>query len=255
MAENTDSSLIPAPNREVTRQTVNLDEIRNCIAISGVHIPAGEGRQPISILPKPVFYRWEHGYNMIDVDPITLLHNSRKSDPVFFGLYLIGTGETFNEIRSIRLPVQTNGRLREIEEEIVRQMISDGLNQREIAQFTPEQRSQSIVGRAAGAAFRELFRALKYGHFETSGVDPQLRGPAFPNGMTLQSGWKEDDYWPLVIWSNWKAPVEVVFPKDNLIADSKEETIISPPFTQRAIDASDPYLIGVLNKAIQKNRK
>lgn len=254
MAEDTDNSLVPAPNREVTRQTVSLDEIRNCITANGIHIPAGEGRQPVSILPNPIYYRWEHSFNMIDETPDSSVFSTRKSSPVFFAIYLMGIGNPPNEIRSIRLPVQTNGRAREAEDEMIRQMITDGLDAREIAQYTPEHRSKEVVGRAGGTTLRNLFMALKYGHFETSGVDRQLASPAYPEGMRLQSGWAQNDYWPLVIWSNWQAPFEVLFPGENKI-DPSGEQIISPPFTQASIETSDSSITKLLKKALQKNQR
>lgn len=238
--------------KDLVEQGVDLQVITDCITQKGLLIPAGENRQPVRILPTPAYYRWEHGINLVEVD----IMKTRKTPPVFIATYLMGIGEPISEVRSIRLPVQTTGRMRDIEDEMTRQMVVDGLNPNEIRQYTPEAISKPVIGRLAGTTLRNLFRALKYGHFETSGVHPEWIAPGLPDGR-LQSGWNENDRLrlPLIIWSNWKAPICAMFGNDGVISDMSKEPVISPPFTQQGIDAADPLVKGILNRVVAKNQR
>lgn len=261
MAEDRkDQSIVPLGNhsnqplasgeRALTEPAVSLQEIKDCVMRQGVLIPAGEGKQPVRILPIPAYYRWEHGFNLVEVD----IMKTRKSPPVFIATYLIGIGDQIGEVRSIRLPVRTKGVFRETEDEIIRQMVADGLDRKEIEQNTPEYKT-SVASKLGGRTLIQLARALKYGHFETSGVHREYFGPGNPEGR-LQSGWKEDDRFglPLVIWSNWKAPICVEFGRNEEISWMGHEPSISPPFTQEAINSADSFTSGLLTKIINKNQ-
>lgn len=220
---------------------IDIRDITTLITQRGVLIPAGEGREPVRILKRPGYLRWEHRISLVEVD----VSKTRKSPPVFYAVYLMGIDEPVREVRSIKLPVQTGGALMNTEEEIFGQMIADGHDAFEVRRSTEGRRVASIVGWSAGQLLLGLFSALKYGHFETSGTY---------NGVTrVQSGWRESDEYPLVVWSNWKAPWYALFDKENQVEVTRE-AIISDPFTQQLINAADSPTLGLLENIMARNR-
>lgn len=75
-----------------------------------VHIPAGETRDQVDLLPKAVFFYIDHGlerqrgveFNVLSNQPVI-----ERLQPSFYGAYLFGIGKRLRELRFITLPVAT----------------------------------------------------------------------------------------------------------------------------------------------------
>lgn len=237
------------PPREVFASGLNLQEIKDQIAQRGILIPAGEGRELVRILPRPAFLRWEHELDIANID----MAKTKKSSPVVIGVHMIGIGDPPGEVRIIKLPVQTQidgGVYSQAEERIIREMEADGFSRREIDQLTAQHKTQHVLGLVDGLTFLHLTRALGYGHFETSAIPDEYE--EYGENGRLQSGWKQEDYWPLVVFSNWKARIEVLFASDNTTAITKE-SIISDPLTQDALNVADPVASNLIRQIMKKN--
>lgn len=148
---------------------------------NALEVPAGNGKESVRILPKPAYFKANHGQHMVEYGKDADWPTHRPTRDAYYAMYLFETQK--GEKRFITVPVALGLGSAQYDQELLLDMAQQGFDPREVQEHADLPDVEEVFGYLNTRQLPDLRQMMDQKSFVTSGYNHRFGG-------TVTSGWR-----------------------------------------------------------------